>query len=153
MLRRIAFLFFCLWATNAIADYPRACLNAHWKPDGCSMPYWAGFVIPDLLGGMSKGNIDYWNSRFKQACDNHDLCYGTHGVGGGQASCDSGFLNEMLSRDCNNSTDKVCVEVARIYYGGVATLGTYAFLRGQDCGCKGNGQPTLSGDQRNSVCN
>jgi hypothetical protein len=150
MKRFLAFLFMISFNGAALADYPRQCLNANWKPDGCSFPYLAAIVIPQQLGGSSQENVDYWNDRFYDACNNHDYCYGTSGVT--KASCDEGFKREMIDLQCDQGNDSTCFGVAMIYYSGVVHLGGDAFDNGQDCGCTEDGNTTMSGSARDDRC-
>ena len=61
---------------------------------------------------------------FNRACYNHDLCYETAAP---QNTCDINMLIDMR-KACNQATGGkrfVCLGVARIYYHGVSTLGSW----------------------------
>ena len=78
-----------------------------------SFPYYA------LPNGCSTEIPLKWNTNFKEACNNHDICYATPGRI--KSVCDDKFLIEM-SRICDfkvfgDDTNTVCrPEIAALYY-------------------------------------
>lgn len=71
---------------------------------------------------------------FVNACDVHDVCYGT--LGTNQAQCDNQFLNNLLAICSANATSwtsrQYCNGFAYSYYYAVAWFGSSAFDNAQN---------------------
>ncbi len=89
----------------------RACIIRTWKPDGCSTPS----EVSSVLGST-------YNTRFKNACDQHDICYAT--AGQTKASCDVQFKSDM-DRICG--LDLTCRDIATLYAGAVLVGGQSSY--------------------------
>ena len=111
-------------------------------PDGCSAP------LPPPCDDNPVGEL---GCSFKDACDEHDCCYGT--CNSNKATCDKAFLDDMLEV-CISSCPKtqLCSNWAYIYYGAVVNYGGTAYSNNQDLACEKcccNGYHNCDGDWSN----
>ena len=91
---------------------------------------------PNGCGAENGINVpDNWHfGSFKDACDAHDICYGT--CGNDRKDCDKQFLEDMLSvcRDKKVFSGD-CHMMARVYYRVVRWRGRGAYESAQDDAC------------------
>ncbi len=82
----------------------------------------------------------YKKANFRNACDAHDICYGT--CGSDEVKCNDRFCN-ALKRTCANAYPRKssrnrrnCDEIANTYCDGVRILGYSAFEKAQSKACQ-----------------
>ena len=96
-------------------------------PNGCSVPFNLSWKDnPVGLPGCS----------FKDACDEHDCCYGT--CNSNKATCDNAFYGDMMQICTSSCLYAVvsCTNWATIYYGAVVAFGGTAYSNNQDLACE-----------------
>lgn len=113
---------------GALVDlaYPDRVVDPRGTVNGCGSQGENGTDVPDEWFGVS----------FTEACDWHDLCYGTEGIP--KQYCDDGMLARNLEA-CGD--DIACAGVARAYYMGLGIFGDEPYASGQREAAERNGRP------------
>ena len=101
--------------------------DPNWQPNGCgntagvqlAMNIGINVIVPNQFSGDY--DSPYAGVSFTAACDTHDKCYG---LGFDKANCDLDFRETMITKCSAAAADyNVCVGLAGIYHGAVASTG------------------------------
>ncbi|MGA9279406.1 MAG: hypothetical protein WBV89_20830, partial [Ilumatobacter sp.] len=105
------------------AAFPDAQVDPRAPANGCGSQGADGIDVPDDGLGIS----------FTPACNWHDRCYGTKGLG--KEYCDAGMAAKAREACTGSSSPRACNGMAGVYWMAVELFGGQPSLDGQEAGC------------------
>ncbi|MGB2771858.1 MAG: Ig-like domain-containing protein, partial [Anaerolineae bacterium] len=148
-------------AVSNLADCPNRIPKPTYvpQPNGCG-PEGYGYAIPDCAPVLTAlGTVSY--ICFTEACNAHDVCYGSCNAGAGHKNtCDGNFQDDMRFK-CDSSfpIDPIarqnCYAAASVYFNAVnkTSIGNDAYNAGQQeaCDCCASGSQAAAAAQTERV--